>query len=271
LSRSSGSGRKDRISVMTLNLRFGLANDGPDGWEFRKPRVAALFAQHRPDIVAFQEANGFQIDFLGSVLSDYGVIGRRDPAPPFWQNNVIFFKAPLVCVFSDYFFLSHTPDTPSRFAESRWPRQCTIGLFQIGGRRFAVVNTHFDFEETVQRRSAVLILERLKSLPERVPTIVMGDFNALPGSAGHRVFTDSRRRTKGGAQQFTPVFSPPYPATHHDFAGNSDGSHIDWILFRGGLRVESTAVCRSPMAGGYPSDHFPVCAEFSWVPDTAGG
>ncbi|MGD8368289.1 MAG: endonuclease/exonuclease/phosphatase family protein [Desulfobacterales bacterium] len=262
MGRSGGS-----ISVMTMNLRFGLADDGPDSWQFRKPRVAALFQDHRPDLIGFQEANGFQIDFLKEVLDGYGVIGRRAPAPEFWQNNVIFYRDALVCDRFDHFFLSHTPDVPSRFAESRWPRQCTAGIFSQGRRRVVVVNTHFDFDEAVQEKSAVLILSRLESFGKGLPTVLMGDFNAIPGSAAHRVLTGGAARRKQKAA-FTPVFSPPYPGTHHDFSGASDGAHIDWILYRGGLVLRTREVCRAQPAGGYPSDHFPVRAEFSWPPGT---
>jgi endonuclease/exonuclease/phosphatase family metal-dependent hydrolase len=258
------------ISVMTMNLRFGLADDGPDSWEFRKPRVAALFQDRRPDLIGFQEANGFQIDFLQEVLDGYGVIGRRTPAPDFWQNNVIFYRSPLVCDRSDHFFLSHTPDIPSRFAESRWPRQCTAGVFSRGTRRIVGVNTHFDFDAAVQQKSAMLILSRLETFGKGIPAVLMGDFNATPGSACHQVLTGRAGRPRRRQAAFTPVFSPPYPGTHHDFSGSSDGAHIDWILYRGWLVLKTRQVCRSRMAGGYPSDHYPVCAEFSWPQHAKG-
>ena len=207
-----------RLSVMTLNLRFGLADDGPNSWSHRKPRISALFADHRPDWIAFQEANGFQIDDLVRILDGYQVIGRRRPAPDFWQNNVIFFRAPWQCIFSDHFFLSHTPDLPSRFAESRWPRQYTIGVFEHDSRRIAAVNTHFDFDETVQEKSAKLVLARLENAAGTLPAVLMGDFNAAPGSAPHRVFTDQGRGRQGAAHGFSPVFTPPYPGTHHAFS-----------------------------------------------------
>jgi endonuclease/exonuclease/phosphatase family metal-dependent hydrolase len=259
------SSRNDnsRISVMSLNLRFGLAEDGPNSWTFRKARIAALFDDRRPDLVAFQEANGFQIDFLREVLGEYGVIGRRLPAPDFWQNNVIFFRSPWRCTHSDHFFLSHTPDIPSRFAESRWPRQCTIGIFERERRRLVAADTHLDFDEAVQEKSAELILARMGKVSDDLPTILMGDFNASPGSAAHRVFTESGGRAGGSASGFSTVFDPPYPGTHHDFSGASDGRHIDWILYRGGLRMETGEVCRFELDGAYPSDHFPVCAAFT--------
>ncbi|MCF8080301.1 MAG: endonuclease/exonuclease/phosphatase family protein [Desulfobacterales bacterium] len=255
----------DRISVMTLNLRFGLAEDGDDSWEFRKPRIADLFTRYRPDLIGFQEVNDFQIDDLRRILPEYGFIGKRRPAPDFWQHNVIFFRSPFRCSFSDHFFLSPLPDLPSRFAESRWPRQCTIGLFTAGRHRLLAVNTHLDFAEAVQARSAELILDRLAGFPADIPTLLMGDFNSLPDSACHRIFTGKDRREHRAGPFFKPVFSPPYPGTHHRFTGESEGGHIDWILYRGELKAENREVCRHQLNGGYPSDHFPICAEFSFI------
>ena len=31
------------------------------------------------------------------------------------------------------------------------------------------------------------------------------------------------------------------------------------------LHLEGAKVCRSRVAGGYPSDHYPVCARFCWT------
>jgi endonuclease/exonuclease/phosphatase family metal-dependent hydrolase len=50
--------------------------------------------------------------------------------------------------------------------------------------------------------------------------------------------------------------------TFNGFKGASTGPRIDWILFRGPLRVlEAETVTRNDK-GRYPSDHFPVSASF---------
>ena len=118
------------FSILTLNLRFGLADDGPQAWVHRRPRLRQFLETHDGDFMVFQEANDFQIDFLAECLPEYALIGKRHPAPPAWQNNVIFYRAPWKLDQSDHFYLSPTPDIPSRFAASLWPRQCTLGTLQ---------------------------------------------------------------------------------------------------------------------------------------------
>ena len=80
------------LSVLTLNLRFGLADDGPNGWDYRKDSFPYFFEKHRKDFIGLQEANDFQTDFIDNILNDYNFIGKRNPAPSFWQNNIIFYK-----------------------------------------------------------------------------------------------------------------------------------------------------------------------------------
>lgn len=258
----------DTVSVFTLNIRFGLADDGPNGWRFRKETFPALFEQYSADFMAFQEVNNFQAEDLAGILEGHERVGQRSPAPSFWQNNVIFYRRPWRCIHYDHFFLSPTPDIPSRFQESRWPRQCTLAIFERGGHRITCVNTHFDFKETVQTASAKVILNRLSLVTPSVPTVLMGDFNASPDAPCHQTFTDcSDESDTALASGFRNAFEAPYPATHHGFSGARIGDHIDWILYRGGLSLKRSRVIHDRINGKYPSDHFPLLAEFLMVSD----
>ncbi len=247
--------------VMSFNLRFGLADDGPNNWDQRQKAFPALLTTHPCDFYAFQEANDFQIAFLADLLPDYGVIGQRLPAPYFWQSNVIFFHQRWQCERKEHFYLSRTPDVPSRFSRSRWPRQCTLGLFKNRHYELMVINTHFDFAADVQVRSAELITDRIDRHAHQGPAVLMGDFNATPDSACNRVFTSIN---KSNDTPFVSAFELPYGATHHGFSGKTEGKSIDWILYRGGLAVGSAQVVTRRFAGIFPSDHFPLVAEFYW-------
>ncbi len=252
------------FSVMTLNLRFGLADDGPNRWEIRKERLLLLFERYRPTFIGFQEANTFQIDFLCGILPGYKYIGKRSPAPPFWQNNLLFYPDSWRCSWADHFFLSQTPDIPSRFPESRWPRQCTLGVFTQKTHSLVCLSTHLDFDATVQTKSVRIILERLKSAPILFPVVLMGDFNATPDSPCHAALTDPKGPGDGRLPPFINAFKAPYPPTFHGFSGKGKKGHIDWILYRGGLAPVRSRVITDAFKGGYPSDHFPLLVAFSW-------
>ncbi|GBC59757.1 hypothetical protein DENIS_0698 [Desulfonema ishimotonii] len=253
------------LSVLTLNLRFGLAKDeGPRSWSRRKAIFPALFEKHPADFMGFQEANDFQADDLRQLLPDYDVIGQRRPAPVFWQNNLIFYRKSWKCTHADHFFLSPTPDIPSRFRDSRWPRQCTLGVFQQEKRKLICINTHFDFDAGVQCRSAAIIMKRLSRLPAEIPAILTGDFNAPPSAPCHAIFTGKAPEDECEISCFRDAFKAPFPATHHGFTGERVGDHIDWILFRGNMTLKTSGVFQSAIDGIWPSDHFPLYAVFDF-------
>jgi len=249
------------ISVLTLNLRFGLADDGPNSWQYRKKGFPCLFEKYRADFIGFQEANDFQTDFLNEILTEYDFIGKRSPSPSFWQDIIIFYKKPWTCVYREHFFLSPTPTIPSRFRESLWPRQCTMGMFKNGNHMIICVNTHLDFDSSIQTKSAELIMDRLLHFPSDVPVIMVGDFNATPFSPCYNIFTGHSQKSKLKEFYFKNAFTKPFPGTHHRFTGNINGDYIDWILYRGKIHKQESIVIRDTIDDGlYPSDHFPLYA-----------
>ena len=247
------------LRVLSLNLRFGLADDGPNSWPMRSAAYPDLIAQNPCDFYAFQEANDFQISFLGELLHDFRYIGQRRPAPDYWQHNVIFYHKHWRCQDNHHFFLSDTPEVVSQFSGSRWPRQCTMGTFAQADRRLTVVNTHFDFKPEVQRRSARLICRRLKRLEPEWPIVLMGDLNAGANSSCLAVFAAC-------GNGFRSALPPTSSGTHHGFKGRPQGEAIDWILYHGGIQVKKSRVITGRYCGYFPSDHFPLTASFCWQP-----
>ncbi len=244
------------ISVMTANLRFGLADDGENSWNNRKNAYPELLYKYHPDFIQVQESNNFQTDFLWETLKEYSYIGKRDPSPTYWQNNIIFFKKSWTCIQEKHIFLSDTPDKESKWADSKWPRQCTLGLFERGSNRLLMINTHFDFLESVQEKSARLILKILSEFDPNIPVIITGDFNSHPGSPAHKIFTKNN---------FKDVFQDSHTSTYHGFTGKDKSDHIDWILFRGALDITAKKIIRNRFKGFYPSDHYPVFSTFKAV------
>ncbi len=264
MNDSEKTADKTTLSVFTLNLRFGLADDGPNSWEFRKKGFPILLNEFLSDFMAFQEVNDFQGDFLKTILIGFHNIGKRNPSPRFWQNNLIFYKKTWKCIKWEHFYLSATPDIPSRSPKSKWPRQCTIGLFERDNRPLIMINTHFDFDEQIQVESASCIMERLLRFPPDIPAILVGDFNCKPSQPCRKVFTGENQDvvTSPDTGYFKPVFTQPYLGTHHGFSGQAGENQIDWIMYRGNLKPVKWGIIRDKFAGFYPSDHFPLYAVF---------
>ncbi|MDD9302192.1 MAG: endonuclease/exonuclease/phosphatase family protein [Desulfobacter sp.] len=95
-----------RVTIMTLNLRFGLARDGENAWEKRQDRVAGILEQYPADFIGFQEVNHFQAGFLTGHLPDHNHIGWYNKKTPWWQSNMIFYHNSWTCLGSRHHFLT---------------------------------------------------------------------------------------------------------------------------------------------------------------------
>jgi endonuclease/exonuclease/phosphatase family metal-dependent hydrolase len=250
------------FSVISFNIRFGLADDGTNNWPYRKHAVAGLFHKYPADFICVQELNDFQTEFMYKLLPKYNSIGVHKGAPDFWQNNVIFYRNTIECIDKQHFFLSETPSQPSISWGSRWPRQCTIGRYKAGSGELICINTHFDFEEPAQHKSAQLIWQKISTQFQDTPVILSGDFNAEPDSKTYRWLTGEFDETADTLPDFKETFKKPYPGTFHRFTGKPITGLIDWILYRGDLRFKKCLVIKDSFDGMFPSDHFPLMAYF---------
>ncbi len=241
------------ITVMTVNLRFGLADDGDNRWSHRKHLMEQLLRRYPADLIGFQESNHFQTEFLSSILEGHHFFGWHNKSIERWQSDPIYYRKDWKCLRHKHRFLSETPEVESRLPGSKWPRQCVIGLFEWNGRQLIMANAHFDFDEPIQQRSAELLLGFLEDFPQNAPVIITGDFNAKPGSSAYTVFT---------AAGFSEVFENHYTSTFHEFTGKDTGYHIDWILYRGDLAPTNRKIITDSFDGRFPSDHYPVRAGF---------
>ena len=244
------------FSVTTINLRFGLARDKGNRWESRKDVVQTFLDRHHQRFFSASRRSTISRRISWQPqLKGYNHIGRYNPDLPWWQSNLIFFERSWTCLGYRHHFISDFPDIPSKLNGSRWPRQCVMGWFEKDRRHLLVANTHFDFFPAVQARSAGIIMGFTDRFPPGLPMVITGDFNTGHDSSAFRAFE---------AHGFKEVFENNPPGTYHGFTGETRGRHIDWILYRGGLCPGQARALRFRRDGRYPSDHFPVQAEFSF-------
>ena len=249
----------DSFTIMTFNIRFGLAHDTDNPWGKRKDFLLETIKSESPDFIGFQEANDFQRDFLKKNLKNYNCTGIYKTSEKRWQDIPIFFKKEWECVLSDHFFLSNSPLVKSKFKESEWPRQAVTSLFYKQGKFICITNTHFDFKDLVQQKSAKLIKSRLDSYNTRVPQIICGDFNADPTGVCYYEFTQSNN-----LESFKDPFGNLHTPTFHGFTGVPKTGRIDWVLYKGDIKPIGKKILKNSKYGKYPSDHFPVSVKFQF-------
>ena len=66
-----GCARNGGVRVMSYNLRYGLADDGENSWEFRREASVRMLEDIRPDCFGLQEALDFQVDYLLENTDNY--------------------------------------------------------------------------------------------------------------------------------------------------------------------------------------------------------
>ena len=246
------------LRVLTFNVRYGTADDGPDAWPERRADVLALVGEARPDVLAVQEALDFQLEELGAFLPRHVRLGRGREADGGGEHTALFVdpRRARVLEHGD-FWLSDTPEVPGSVGwDAALTRACTWAQVEVDGVRVLVSNVHFDHVGKVAReRSAALVAMR----PEfpGVARVLLGDLNAPEGSPPLEVLA------RAG---FTDLWRTLHPGeaaagTFHAFRGGTDGPRIDFVLASDPSIGWSCEVLSGVGARGrWPSDHHAVLA-----------
>lgn len=258
------------LRVMTFNVRYGSADDGINAWPKRRDLMVRIIQKEHPDILGTQELLSPQGDYLQQHLPGYTWFGMGRNGNEINENDnehmgVFYDKTRLKVLKSGDFWFSDTPDKPGSMGFGQtMPRMVTWAQFQDrrSGKSFYYYDTHFPYQDgkqadAVRERCAEEIRKRLAQLPASMPFILTGDFNANPDSTTHASLTKVLRDARTSAtQQAGPA------STFHDFTGQAD-KRIDWILYRG-VTADAVRTITTHDGKVYPSDHFPVVADFSW-------
>ena len=133
------------IRVISWNVygSSGITSTYPDASvNSRGALTVELINKYKPDSVGFQEANLGMKNFLTAALTDYTAVPES-----LVHNNAIFYDAKKwELLEAETFWLSLTPDYPSKYPDANEERTCTYAIFQNRetGERYAHFNTHMD-------------------------------------------------------------------------------------------------------------------------------
>ena len=248
--------------LMSYNIRYDTPADGVNAWPQRKAVVADLLRRNSPDLFGIQEALPHQISELAAALPDYAWFGVGRDADGGGEGTPVFYrKDRFTLLQSATFWLSETPDQPSRGWDAALNRICSYGRFEEKSSklRLWVINCHFDHAgPTARLESARLVLSQIEKInPDGEPLVLMGDFNAEPESAPmvllKQHLSDSRDSSR------SPPTGPS--GTFSGFTVDSAVTRrIDYLFIasQGPVEVLEHAALDDANAGRYPSDHLPV-------------
>ena len=253
------------LKTFTFNLRVVAQVDGINTFFNRTGRVLDTIKEHSPDLIGFQEASSEMRKWLGDALSPLGytVVGCGRGKDYRGEATSIAFKRDLFELIAlETRWLSATPLVPgSRYAadQSTCPRVYTAATLKHieSDEVFIFLNTHLDHKGSEARKLGALDVVRYLS-ERKLPFIITGDMNALPGTPEIDVFT--AYETCG-----RPVIdaTASLGGTFHGFGKYSpeNAKKIDYIFTDLPCDISNSyVVTDTPADGLYISDHNPVCA-----------
>ena len=81
-----------KLTLMTINLRYGEAKDEEHIWENRRPIMSEMLREYHPDIFGVQEGLRFQLDELIEALPGYACIGEGRDGLDGSEHAAIFYN-----------------------------------------------------------------------------------------------------------------------------------------------------------------------------------
>ncbi len=259
----SQAASEHNIKAMTFNVK--ISGEGLHSNDIRLPRTVKMIKKHSADSIGVQEADKWWTDSLEKALPEYARVGSyRDDGISLGESCSIFYlKDKYDLIESDTFWLSETPDTPSKGWDGGCSRVVTYAILRCkdDGFVYAHFNTHFDHAGTVAKQESVpLLTSRIAEIAPDIPVVLTGDFNTIEGSEIYNnLLYCGLRNTKYMAEKYDDC------ATYHDynpFVFNT--KPIDYIFVNGYCSSVKSSIVDSSMPDlVYPSDHFPIIVEMT--------
>ncbi|MFT7058489.1 MAG: endonuclease/exonuclease/phosphatase family metal-dependent hydrolase [Pseudorhodobacter sp.] len=238
-----------------------------DDWDRRKAPLDDAFKAVGADVIAFQEMESFargdngsvnltldyvlaqNPDYAAAAVGDYRVFPSTQP--------ILYRKAAMRLMDQGWFFFSDTPDVIySRTFNGSFPAFASWAKFapQTGGPEFYVYNVHFEYKSRANRsRSAQLVRARM------APVIAAGAPVFLVGDLNNRAGAGPVAHLEEGGLRFAPVAG----STYHFNRGLSLFGAIDHLGSTANLkRAAGPYVLRQKFRGEWPTDHYPVFADY---------
>lgn len=260
MSQSSESFR-----LMSFNIRYDNPHDSVrgDGWTaHRREKVVALIHHYEPSLLGIQEALPHQLDYLLKFLPNYKYIGQgRDGGKAGEYSAILYNASEFEVTENGTFWLSPTPEKPSKGWDADLPRIVTWGKFQSkkSGEHLYFFNTHFDHKGEVARaEAAMLLLKRIAAVAPEKPVVVSGDFNATPDSKPYEIITNGL--FDAAKVSLKPVYGPEGTFSGFDLKDDKAFPRIDYF-FVNNVEVRSYETITDYVGSKYPSDHLPVMIE----------
>ncbi len=249
------------LRAMSFNIRC--LNVGTDSWQDRIGIVSQTMLNSEADSIGVQEATPEWMETLNTTVAEkyaYVGVGRDDGDNKGEYSAIFYLKDKYEVVDSGTFWLSKTPEKPSKGWDAACNRICTWAHLKHKetGEEYVHMNSHFDHIGVNARKNSVtLILEKAKTFGN-IPVVFTADMNVKEGSENYKQFTES------GYFYDTKYLAPDTMdyCTYHDTKPKSHKDDvIDYVMINNGFEAISYKVVTEGIDGRFVSDHYPVYSD----------
>ena len=192
------SRRVTTLQVGSYNIRYENKGDSlkGNGWGQRLPIIAQQILFHDLEIFGTQEGYIGQLEGMKALLPGYEYIGvGRDDGKQAGEHSAIFYKTEVFDLLDHGdFWLSPTPDEPSKGWDAALNRICTWGHFKVKETKQELyyMSLHMDHIGVQARmESAKLVVEKIKEICGGKPVVLTGDFNVDQNNPIYSTFVTS--------------------------------------------------------------------------------
>jgi endonuclease/exonuclease/phosphatase family metal-dependent hydrolase len=250
---------------MSFNVRTD-TDEGNDAnnWSNRKAACVELIKDHKPTIIGVQEAQyTSQWLYLKEQLADdykgFGVSRTTGKESGSGEcMGIMYDKNVVEKLDGGTFWLSETPNEPSKGWDSAYTRSSTWGHFKHKptGKTFFYINTHLDNEGNTARIEGMkLIAKRFEPYKDKCPIFLTGDMNVDLSDKAMQAIRDFMWNTR----LYAPTELTDFKGTYNGFSTKTSNTIIDHIYCSKGMKVvEYHTITEKYGSAKFVSDHYPI-------------
>ena len=246
------------LTIMNFNVY--ISGTGEKSPENRTDEVVETIRRADPDSFGVEEADESWLQRLSEALPEYSYVGHGRNKDHSGEASAVFYKnEKYELISTETFWLSKTPDKPSRGWDAWINRICTVAVLKDRetGFTYAHFNAHFDNSGGVSRVEAIALISE-KASEYNMPVVFTGDLNAKEGKLMYQRAIEAGFRD---AKYLAEISDSG--ATYHGYMNQDkwNDKPIDYIFVNSYCEgVSVYDIVTEKINGIYPSDHFPVVA-----------
>ena len=253
----------DEIKIVSFNVRTTLTESNGITWDSRKEACLQILKDHMPALIGVQEAKyshhwTYLKEQLADEYSGFGV--NRDTGKESGSGEtmgILYNRSVLQKLDGGTFWLSETPDVPSKGFGANYYRCATWGIFKhrATGKKICYINTHLDHQSALAQVEGMKIISRFFQTYRKDHLLFLSaDFNMSSENEAMDVVEPYMHN----AREVAPEGLTDYNTTYNAYT-ESKYAIIDHIYCSNYLKVvEYHTINEQYNNTVYCSDHYPI-------------